>query len=123
MDFILLPGDLPDMSLDTYNYKSATGDKKPRAEMFWNDVSKLRTLDGEQRFPSLCRLMAGLLSIPISNAEVFSMLRKIHTDQRPTLKPSTIAALMTIKFNSEKCCYDTHFSPELLAMQKNYSTV
>jgi hypothetical protein len=112
MDFTLSPADLPDPSLDTYNCTSATGDKKPRAGMFWNDVSKIRTLDGEQRFPSLCKLMAGLLSVPVFNADSergFSILRKIHTDQRPTLKPATIAALMSIKFNSEECCYDTPF--------------
>ena len=30
----------------------------------------------------------------------FAVLRKIHTDQHPTLKQSTIISLMAIKFNS-----------------------
>ena len=121
MDFTLSPRDLPDASLDTYNYVSATGDKKPRAGMFWNEVGKLKTLEGELRFPCLFRLMAGLLSIPVSNADSergFSILRKIHTDQRPSLNPSTIASIMTIKLNSEECCFDTPFSPELLTKCK-----
>ena len=29
-----------------------------------------------------------------------------------------VASLMTIKFNSEECCYDTPFSPELLSKCK-----
>ena len=116
MDFTLSPGDLPDPSL----YKSASGEK-PRAGVFWMEVGKLKTLDGELRCPSLFRLMAGLLTIPASNADSergFSMLRKIHTDQRPSLKPETIAALMSVKFNSEDCCYDTPFTPELLCKCK-----
>ena len=123
MDFILSPidSDLPDLSLDKYYYTSATNEKKPRAGMFWNDVSKIKTLDGSVRFPCLSRLMAGLLSIPVSNADSergFSILRKIHTDQRPSLKPSTIASIMSIKFNCEECCHDSTFSPELLTKCK-----
>ena len=58
----------------------------------------------------LVRLMSGLMSIPASNADserVLSMLRKVHTDQRPTLQQSTIVSLMAIKFNSEECCRNT----------------
>ena len=65
--------------------------------------------------------MTGLLSIPCSNADSerwFSILRKIHTDQRPSLKQSTINSLMTIKFNSNECCYNATFSDELLTKCK-----
>ena len=51
---------------------------------------------------ALCKLMFGLLTIPGSNADSergFSMLRKIHTDQRANLDQSTIISLMTMKFN------------------------
>ena len=46
-------------------------------------------LDGELRFGILCHLMTGLLTITCSNADAergFSILRKIHTDQRSILK-------------------------------------
>ena len=48
------------------------------------------------------------------------MLRKVHTNQRPTLvlKQSTIASSMVIKFNSEECCHDTNSMKELLTMCK-----
>jgi len=52
----------------------------------------------------------GLLTIPTSNADSewgFSILRKIHTDQRSQLSQSTIISLMKIKFNCDDCCYDT----------------
>ena len=61
--------------------------------------------------------MAGLLTIPISNADAergFSILRKKHTDQRSNLSQSTIIALMSIKFNADSYCYDAEIPPELL---------
>ena len=39
----------------------------------------------------------------------FSILRKIQTDQRPTLKLSTLISLMSVKFNSEECCHLTAY--------------
>ena len=60
MYFTFSTKDLLDPSLDIYNYKSATGEKKPRAGKF--EVSKIKsTLDGEMRFPCLFNLMVGLL--------------------------------------------------------------
>ena len=61
--------------------------------------------------------MAGLLTIPASNADSergFSMLRKIHTDQRSNLNQSTIIALMSLKLNSDGCCYNSELSEDLL---------
>lgn len=117
MDIKLSPTELP--PIDTY--KSATGDDKPRPGLFWNEVSKMRTFEGELRFPHMVRLMLGLMTIPSSNADSergFSLLRRIHTDQRPTLKQPSLNALMAIKFNSEQCCHDTIFSEQLLSSCK-----
>ena len=108
VDFTLSPEDHPSV----LTYKTPTGDK-PRARVFWCEISKLRTLDRELR----AKLMAGLLTIPASNADSergFSISRRIYTDQRPTLKQSTICSLMTIKFNSEEYCFETTFCSELL---------
>ena len=90
-DFKLSPGDHP--SLEKPDYKSAVG-WKPRASAFWIEVRKIKTLDGRLRFPSLYKLMTGLLYIPSSNADAecgFSILRKIHTDQRPSLKQQKLS--------------------------------
>ena len=67
----------------------------------------------------LVRLMSGLKSISASNADNekgFSMLRKVHTDQRPAFQQ--MYNLMAIKFNSEECCHNTIFNEELLTMCK-----
>ena len=65
MDFQLFTAELP--TADTY--KSATGDDKPRPGQFWNEVSKMKTFDGELRFPFLVKPMTGLMTIPSSNAD------------------------------------------------------
>ena len=61
--------------------------------------------------------MTSLLIIPVSNADSergFSMLRKIHTDQIPSLSQETLISLMTVKFNCLECCYEAALSEELL---------
>ena len=94
-DFKLSPGDLPSI----VKYMAADGVMRSQAGPFWSKI-KMTTLDGQPRFNLLHQLMAGL-SIPVSNADSergFSMLRKIHTDQRVNLDQSTIIALMGMKF-------------------------
>ena len=113
LDFQLSPGDLPSVQC----YKAADGTEKPRVGLFWSQVGTLTTLDGQARFAILFKLMSGLLSIPCSNADSergFSLLRKIHTDQRASLDQSTIAALMSVKMNCTNCCTEAQIEKELL---------
>ena len=65
MDFKLSPAEHPQVA----THKSSTNDDKPQAGLFWKEVSKMKTFDGEMRFPLLVKLMAGLLTIPCSNAD------------------------------------------------------
>lgn len=115
-DFTLSPADLP-----TPQHYDAVGlTKRVCAGPFWSEVGKMKTLTGEPRFSRLYQLMAGLLSIPCSNADAergFSVLRKVHTDQRASLNQSTIISLISLKMNNNDCCLDTKFS-ELLASCK-----
>lgn len=113
LDFQLSPDDLPTIK----TYDAANKSKKPRAGVFWSEVGKIWTLDGKQWFELLYKLMSGLLCIPSSNADSergFSMLRKIHTDQRASLDHSTIVALMSLKHNCTECCFDATLEKELL---------
>jgi hypothetical protein len=90
-DFILSPNDLP--LIDTYHVSKTV--EKPCAGPFWCKLGKIKTLDGELRFSTLCQLAAGFLTIPCSNADAergFSILRKVHTDPRSTLSQSTIVS-------------------------------
>jgi hypothetical protein len=98
-DFLLSPNDLEPASTykawdPSFNaYRDAESVQKPCAGSFWWKVSQMKTANEEPRFPALCKLMFSLLSIPSSNADAergFSILRKIHTDQRSNLDHSTI---------------------------------
>ena len=112
-DFKLSPNDLPVL----VKYKAADGVMRPKAGLFWLEVGKMTTLEGQPRFNLLHKLISGLMTIPVSNADSergFSMLRKIHTDQRSNLEHSSIVALMAMKFNLDDCCWDIKLSPELL---------
>ena len=88
---------------------------KAKAGLFWSEIGMMATLDWQPRFSLLYQLMAGLLSIPVSS---FSILRKIHTDQRSNLDQSIIIALMAMKFNCDECCCDVDLSLELLSARK-----
>ncbi len=48
----------------------------------------------------------------------FSVLRKIHTDQRASLSHETLVHLFSIKFKDTSCCFDTELSEELIAKCK-----
>ena len=113
LDYILSPADLPTLA----EYTGADKVKRHCVGKYWLEVGQILTLDGEPRFPSLTKLMMGLLAIPTSNADSergFSILRKIHTDQRSNLSQSTIIALMRIKFNCEHGCIDSELNNDLL---------
>ena len=123
-DFILSPSEIQPL-VTTYSayepsfneYRAGEKVEKPCPGAFWHKIAQMRSLDGKQRFPLLYKLMAGLLTIPSSNADSergFSMLRKIHTDQRSNLDHSTVVSLMSLKFNCDTCCYDTKLTSELL---------
>ena len=101
-DFKLSPNDLPTLA----KYKAADVVMRPKAGLFWLEVGKMTTFEGQLRFNLLHKLMSGLMSIPVSNADSergFSILRKIHTDQRSNLDQSTI----------DNCCLDIKLPPEL----------
>lgn len=67
-------------------------------------------------FPNLATLMQALISIPHSNAQserVFSMLKKIYTDQRADLCKDSLNSLLAVKMNVDTCCFDTNIDRSL----------
>ena len=117
LDLKLSPMDLPTPT----EYMAADKTLKQRAGTYWWEVGQMVTAEGKPRFPCLYKLMVGLLTIPASNADSergFSILRKIHTDQRSNLNQSTIIALMSVKFNCSECCYNSELSEVLLKESK-----
>ena len=107
-------------------YTAADATKKTQVGRYWWEVGEMVQLNGQPRFPTLYKLMMGLLTIPASNADSergFSMLRKVQTDQRSSLSQSTIVALMSIKFNNECCCFDLELPEDLWKDYKKATTL
>ena len=70
--------------------------QEDKINRFWGLVGK------DPRFSELARLMKALLCIPHSNAcseRVFSMVRKIVTENRMSLDNTTVCALRSCKVN------------------------
>lgn len=66
----------------------------------------------EQHYPTLTKVVKALMTFPHSNASserLFSMLKKINTEQRSNLCKSTIHALLSFKVNNVECCFDHTF--------------
>ena len=64
------------------------------------------------RFGNLSTLAKHLLVLPHSNADperLFSMVRKIDTEQRKRLDSSTVNALLSAKINNDHHCYDNKY--------------
>ena len=111
-DFCLSSSELPEITM-----YDCEGVQQPRCGPFWFSLSKMKTMLGEPRFPTLTKLTFGLLCIPTSNADAergFSMLCKIHIDNQSSLAQSRIISLMAVKMNGEECCLDVELSSELL---------
>lgn len=63
-------------------------------------------------YPTLTKFIKALMTFPHSNASserVFSMLKKIHTEQRSNLCKDTLNHLLAFKINNPNCCFDQTF--------------
>jgi len=110
--FPVLKLDATQLELEWLDYLvmdvEARFEKNP--ELFWGHKS-------EDVLPLLTKLMRCLMALPHSNASserMFSMLKKIHTEQRPSLSHAVITSLMSVKVNLDTCCYNTKFDAKAL---------
>lgn len=82
----------------------------------------MKIINGTIRFPLLSRLAKCLLSLPHSNADterVFSIVRKIITDYRTEMEPSTLCALVACKLNNDSTCFELNTPKGLLTKAKS----
>ena len=95
--------------------------REEEVDVFWGKVGQMRRLSGNQRFPVLSKLAKGVLCIPHSNASserAFSILKKVKTDFRSELGHDTLCAIFALKFNEDKCCFQSDFSERVLKAAK-----
>lgn len=65
--------------------------------------------------------------LPHSNVDPersFNMVQRVETEQRGSLKPSTVQDLISVKMNTDPFCFDCHqlFTSELLRSAKSATT-
>lgn len=87
-----------------------------RIDRFWDLLGK------DVRFRELTRLMKALLCIPHSNASserVFSMVRKIVTENRMAFDNSTVCALLSCKINHTGQAHKYNPSQKVLSNAKS----
>ena len=102
-DYQVMPeGQLPSINVDAQVVDSTTSGllrmEKP------SDTT-------QKRFSNLVRLCKTLLVLPHSNADperLFSVVRKVETEQRASLNPATVHDLLSVKMNTDLSCFDCH---------------
>ena len=79
---------------------------------FWASMAEVKAITDLEclRFTLLSQLAKTLLTLPHSNADperLFSMVRKVETEQMRRLDPSTVCDLLSAKVNNDKPCYES----------------
>lgn len=106
-----------DLQLEEFAFDSTPTPSSFSPAKFWDGKAL-------QHYEKVTTLMRALLCIPHSNASserVFSMLKKIYTDQRTDLCSETINALLSVKLNIDTCCFNTDIPTEMLKALKKAS--
>ena len=112
------PDEVDTLSMEFRDYRSSpihqlpTFDPKEGGAIdhFWAAMAKVHSVMNLEayRFGVLSHFAQVLLILPHSNAateRLFSMVRKIETEERQRLDSSTVSDLLSIKINNDKPCY------------------
>ena len=110
--------DMDSLTMEYLDYRSCTDDELPSfipqsdaaIDHFWADIGDMKTVKDLEtlRFEKLSLLAKALLVLPHSNADperLFSMVRKIYTELRRQMDPSTLSSLLSVKVNNDNPCY------------------
>jgi len=95
----------PDCQLPSFNASDGSA-----IDSFWAAMANIHSLTNLEsfRFGGLSKLAQTLLVLTHSNADyerLFSMVRKIETEERTRSDPSTVSDLLSVKLNNEEPCY------------------
>ena len=112
------PDEMDSLCLEFRDYRASAWDQLPsfdpkevRAiDHFWAAMAKVHSIMNSElcRFSVLAKLAQVLLVLPHSNADperLFSMVRKIETEERRQLDVSTVCDLLSVKINNDNPCY------------------
>ena len=110
-----------DSELPTFDHREYAA-----IDHFWAAMAEVKLVTDEEsfRFGMLSRVAKVLLILPHSNADperLFSMVRKIETELRKQLDPSTVCDLLSVKVNNDNPCYGNKplLTEDMLASAKS----
>ena len=78
-------------------------------EEYWNRVKDAKVPSGEEKYPNLTMCVEVLASFPFSNAAVeriFSLLKRVKTDDRTRLKSASLVSLLQCKLGMKNGNYN-----------------
>ena len=87
-----------------------------RADLQWARIAQLRDASGSLKFVNISQLMCNVLLVPHSNAAcetVFSQVRKIRTQFRPTMSAKTVESICVNKTKKGECYKQTYTDSQL----------
>ena len=125
------PQELDDIICELNDYRVMPENQLPvvdddggNLDLFWFLMGKIQKPGdvSQKHFGNLGGLCKTLLVLPHSNADperLFSIVRKIDTEQRRSLSPSTIQDLLAIKLNNDPSCFEQQFTSESLKSAKS----
>ena len=113
------PDELDTLNMQFRDYRAAPLDQLPTydpceaagaIDHFWAAMAEVKSVTNLEvyRFGTLSSFAQVLLVLPHSNADperLFSMVRKIETEARGNLDPSTVCDLLSVKINNDTPCY------------------
>ena len=91
-------------------------------DVFWGTMAEIKNpVTDSYQYKTLSKLAKACCILPTSNADterMFSILKKIQTDQRSELNIATICELITAKQNQDIPCFEYEPSDSLLKSAK-----
>ena len=128
------PDEMDTLGMEFRDYRASTLDQLPAfcendegaVDHFWKDMASVTSVMNSEvyQFGKLSKFSHILLVLPHSNADVerlFSMVRKIETEERSQLDQSTVCDLLTVKINNDNPCYSNQelINDNMLSMAKS----
>eukprot|EP00057_Strongylocentrotus_purpuratus_P026387 XP_011680861.1 PREDICTED: uncharacterized protein LOC105446133 [Strongylocentrotus purpuratus] len=124
---LLGDGDVDSLESEFAHYQADTSiasiaTETVRVDEQWHRISQLPDpCTGAKMYPTLTKVMKGILVIPHSNAScerAFSIVRKNHTEFRPNLSVKTLEALLIEKLAHNTPCFNREYSKEIINRAK-----
>nr|XP_006012448.1 PREDICTED: uncharacterized protein LOC102367469 [Latimeria chalumnae] len=121
---IIQEGQLEQLQEECFSYECDTDlpDDEDNIEKYWGLVGKLMDISGDKKYPILAKLAKAILVLLHNSADVerlFSQMTLVKTQLRNRLNNDTLEDILSVKVNTDYCCYKTKPCAKLLKKAKS----